>query len=45
MGNLESNEKVKLKQIKLKDILGNIKSKYIFQKILYILENIFYLIL
>ena len=38
MGNIESKEKVKLKQIKLKDILGNIKSKYILQKILNNLE-------
>ena len=39
MGNIESKEKVKLKQIKLKDILGNITSKYILQKVFNNLEK------
>ena len=39
MGNIEHEEKKEIKHIKLKDILGNIKSKYILQKIFNNLEK------
>ena len=39
MGNLVSNEKEQHNQIKLKDILGNITSKYILQKVFNNLEK------
>ena len=39
MGNLESKEKEQPKQIKLKDILGNVKSKYILQNVFNNLEK------
>ena len=39
MGNLEHEEKKETKHIKLKDILGNIKSKYIIQKVFSNLEK------